>query len=100
MAVERVVVEGDLRIERDQAAIAGNDARINFHERGVCFHKRAIERPKKRYRCVHDFRRESESEGEFASLKRQQSGCGMNYLAQNRFRIVLRDFFYFHSAGG
>ena len=100
MAVERVVVESDFCIERHQAAIAGDDAGIDFHERCVRLHKCTIERLKKRHCRVHNFRREAESEGEFARLKRLQSRGGMNRLAQNRFGIVLRDFFDFHSAGG
>ena len=100
MAVKRVVVESNFRIERNEPAIAGDDARINFHERRVRLHERAIERLKKRHCRVHNFRREAESEGEFARLKRQQSSGGMNRLAQNRFGIVLGDFLDFHSAGG
>src|ERR1700722_10818821 len=100
MAVERVVVESNFRIKRHEAAIAGYDAWINFHKRRIRFNERAIERLKKRHGRVYNFGRESEPEGEFARLKRQQSSGRMNRLAQNRFGIILRDFLDFHSTGG
>src|ERR1700722_19735284 len=92
MAVERVVVESNFRIKRHEAAIAGYDAWINFHKRRIRFNERAIERLKKRHGHVYNFGRESEPEGEFARLKREQSSGRINRLAQNRIGIILRHF--------
>ena len=50
VAIERVVVESHLGVERDQVAVAGDDQRIDFRERGVGFEERAVERLQERRR--------------------------------------------------
>jgi len=43
MAEERVVVEGDLGVQREELVVLGGDERIDLHQRGVGFDKRLVE---------------------------------------------------------
>ena len=83
MAEEAVVVEGHLGVERDQAAVAGEYARIDFEHGGVRIHERAIERLKERRRAIGSFAGEAEAEGQLARLIGLQAERWMDGFAQN-----------------
>ncbi len=100
MAIERVVVEIHFGVERDQAAVAGDDAGIDFEQRRVRFDERAVERLQERHRRVDQFRRKPQAERELARVIGLKTRLGANRFAQNRFGMLLRDFFDFHAARG
>src|ERR1700683_1111051 len=98
MAIETVVVKNDLCVERNQAAVAGDDAGIDFNHGCIRFDKRAVKRLKKRNGGAYNFRRKPQSERNLPSLERLETACGVNRLAQNRFRMIFCYFLNFHSA--
>src|SRR5271156_5005674 len=100
MAIERVVVKNYFCVERNQTAVACNDAGIDFNHGRIRFDKRAVKRLEKWNGGAYNFRREPQSECNFPSLERLETACGVNRLAQNRFRMVFRYFLNFHSARG
>ena len=59
-----------------------------------------MERLEERDCGIHDFARQSEAEGDFASLVRLQTDGGMNGFTQNGAGIFLGDFLDFHAASG
>ena len=87
-------------VERDEAAVAGDDARIDFEHGGVGVDESAVERLEKWGGLLRGFAGEAEAEGELARLIGLQADGGMNDFAQDRVGIVLGDFFDFHAAGG
>src|SRR4029077_19015386 len=66
VAIEGVVVEIHFGVERDQAAVAGNDERVDFRERGVGFGEGAIERLQKGHGGLRLFGGEAEAKGELS----------------------------------
>src|SRR5919112_5206882 len=65
----RVVVEGHLRVEREEAAVLRQEERVYLDERGVGLLVRAVERLHELRRLVDELRREAEAERELARLE-------------------------------
>src|SRR5271170_2970421 len=100
MAIERVVVEINLRVERNQLAIARDDQRIDFDHRRICFEERAIERLQERQRYIYQLAGQPQTEGELASVVRLETRLGTNHFFQNCGRLFLRHFLDFHAPRG
>src|SRR2546421_475086 len=68
VAKERVVVKRHLGVERNEFAVTGEDARIDFQHGGVGVNESAMERLEERDCGIHNFARQSKAEGDFARL--------------------------------
>jgi anthranilate phosphoribosyltransferase len=100
VAEERVVVEGHLGVERDELAVACNDAWIDLEHGRIGVDKRAIERLQKRYGVGSNLDGQAHSKRNLARLIWLQADDWLNHFAKNRAGIVLGDFFNFHAACG
>ena len=73
MAVERVVVEVHLRVEREQIAVLGDDERVDFDQRRVGRLERVVDGVHQ-LAGLRDLRPvEAEREGELARLERRSA---------------------------
>ena len=72
--IEGVVVEGHFCVERDEAAVAGDDAGIDFEHGGVGVDEGVVERLEKWRGLLRGFAGEAETEGELARLIGLQAG--------------------------
>jgi hypothetical protein len=100
VAEEAVVVEGHFGVERDEAAVAGDDAGIDFEHGGVGVDERFVQRLEKWGGLLRGFAGQAETEGEFARLIGLQAGGGLNEFAEDGFGIFFGDFFDFHATRG
>src|ERR1051325_4221052 len=98
MAIERVVVKVDLRIERDEALVLRQQERIDLHQRSVHLLVGSVERLHEFRRLAHQVRRKTELEGELARLKRAKADRRVNRLLENLLGRMGRDLFYVHAA--
>src|SRR5437660_7576951 len=98
MAHKGVVVDGDLRIERKNASILGDDKGIDFGQGSV----RCLIRPVKRLEesdCVLKLcPLEPEPEGNRPGLKVPKSDRRVYCFLQDKFRMFGRDLLDFHAA--
>ena len=69
VAKERVVVEGDLRVEREQVAARGDDERVDFDHRRVGGDEGVVEGGEHLDALVHLGALEADREGELAGLE-------------------------------
>ncbi len=99
VAEERVVVEVDLGVERDQAVVLGRDQRIDFHQRSVGVEIRLVQCGEQRDRLVHQLRLEAEGEGNLARLERNQPDARLDVLLDDRVRSLGGDLLDLHAAG-
>ena len=100
MAEQRVVVEPELGVERNEIALPGHHQRVDLDERGVELGEGAVERiDKPDHR--RDLRpRQAELEGEPAGEKRRQPGGGIDRLGEDLFRCARRQLLDFDAAFG
>src|SRR4051812_22692042 len=82
MPEERVVVEVDLGIEREDATIAGSDQRIDFDERSVGLDVSLVKSEQDLDGVSGFLRAESEPERDFVGLKRLKSDTGIDVLLE------------------
>ena len=99
MAVEGVVVEIDLAVERDELAFAGDDQRIDLHQRRVGLDERPVQRLQEWPQDLGAVGAQAQAESQLAHLKRLQARGRANRLAQNGRGILVGDFFDLHAAG-
>ncbi len=92
MAIERVVVEVHLGVERQETAVIGHDERIDLDEGGVGCLERVVD-------GVHELgglrdlgALEAERERELARLKRSKTGARVNVFLEDALGRLVRDF--------
>ena len=100
MPVERVVVEGHLRVEGQQVASGSDDERIDLDERGVGGDERVVERDHHLGGLVRLRAVEAEREGELARLERHEPDAWRDVFLADGVRRLRRDFLDVHAAGG
>src|SRR6185295_10039058 len=88
----RVVVEVDLRIERDQAIVFREQERIDLQQRRVHLLVRVVERLHKFHRLADQIGTNPEAKREFSRLKTAKTDRRVNRLFQNLFGRVRRNF--------
>ena len=97
-AEQRVVVEGHLRVERQDLVVLGHDQRIDLEHRRVAIAKSAIGAENRLHRARHLLQIEAEPEGELARLKRLQPDRRLDDDLQQLVGRVLGDLLDLHAA--
>src|SRR2546430_16182734 len=80
MPEHRVVIEIDLRIQREQPAIRTGDKWIDFHQRGISILKRAIQTSHKPHCFTNLLRLQPKGKRQLARLKSFQAHAGIDVL--------------------
>src|SRR5215212_8962675 len=99
VAEHRVVVEGDLGVEREQPPVLRQEERVDLKQRGVGLLVRVVERLHELGRLVDERRGQSQPEGELARLEGAEADGRVDGLLQNQFGRVGGDLFDVHAAG-
>src|SRR5207247_7041745 len=94
----RIVVEAHLHVQREHPAVLGDDERVDLDHRGVELAEGAIGPENRRHGLVHLGARETQAERQLACLESLHPDRGLDFLAQDRRRLALRDFFDLHAA--
>src|SRR5215475_4562742 len=100
VAVERVVVEIDLRVQRVKLAVFGQKEGVDFEERGVHFNERPIEREHELRGLADQLRRQAQAERQIAPLERLHPDGRIDVFLQYHFGRLGRDLLDVHAAGG
>ena len=100
MPIERVVVEDDLRVERQQIAALGQDQRVDLDHRRVGLDERLVDRVEQLHQLVGRARAEAHAERQLARLKRDDARARIDLLAQDLLGFLRRDLLDVHAAGG
>ena len=100
VAVERVVVEGDLGVERQQVAALGQDQRVDLDHRGVGLDERLVDGVEQLHQLVRRSGAQPHAERQLARLERHDAGAGVDVLAQDLLRLLRGHFLDVHAAGG
>ena len=100
MAVQRVVVEVHLRVEREQIARRGDDQRVDFEQRRVGRQVGVVERRHHLDELVHLRAVEADAEPELARFERHDADARLDVDAHDLLRRLLGDLFDVHAAGG
>ena len=98
MAEQRVVVEVDLGVEREQPPVGRRDKRIDLEQRSVRIEERLVEAGQKLHRGIDLLRAQPQLERDLARLKRLEAHARIDVLLQNRIRIFRRDLLNLHPA--
>ena len=98
MAEERVVVEIELGVEREQPTVGARDERIDFDQRSIGLEKGTVQASKELDGRVDLLRLEAKREGNFARLKWLQTHARINVLLENLLRRVGGDLLNIHAA--
>jgi hypothetical protein len=99
VAEERVVVEVDLGVEREELVVFGGDEGIDLDQRGVRVNEGAIEALKKGDGVIDLGGLEAEGKGELACLPCAEADGGVDGLLEDGFRSLGGDLFNLHAAG-
>src|ERR1700691_2243844 len=99
MAEERVVVEVDLGVEREELVVLCGDEGIDLEERRIGVDEGAIEALEEADRLADLRGLEAEREGELARLPCPESNGGIDRLFENGSGSFRGDFFDLHAAG-
>ena len=100
MAEERIVIERQFGVEREQPAIGGSNKRIDLDERSVSVEERLIKIGKKLHGGIDLLRIKPECKSHLARLKRFQTHARIDVLLQNGIGSLRSHLFDIHSAGG
>src|SRR5262249_50589084 len=100
VAVERVVVKIDLRVQRLKLAVFRQQERGDLEERGVPFGERPLAREHEPRGLAYQLRRQAQSEGQIARLERLHADGRIDVFLQNLFGGPGRDLLDVHAAGG
>src|ERR1035441_9819467 len=90
MTEERVIVKGQLGIEREQAAIRATDERIDFYERSIRFQERAVKAGQELHCGIDLLRFQPQRKRDLARLKWLEAHAGIDILLPNIFQIGTR----------
>jgi hypothetical protein len=100
MAVQRVPVEGDLRVERDKRALGRDDQRIDLHERCVLADEGAVEPLQKGADGTHQVGVDPRLEGEAAAVEGLKADQRIDVQRGDRLRRLRGDLLDVHPAAG
>src|SRR5262249_40374188 len=100
VAIERVVVEIDLRVQRVKFAVFGQQEGIDLDERGVHFDIGAVEREHEFRGFADQLRRQAQTERQVARLERLHTDGRVDIFLQNLFGSPGRHLLDVHTAGG
>ena len=98
VAVEGVVVEAELRVEREHAAVRGGDERVDFQHRAIALDEELVEVGKQFPELLGDVSLKAEFGGNLADLIRLQAEQRVDDLAENFLRGVVRHILDAHAA--
>src|SRR5437867_11641800 len=98
MPEHRVVIEIDLRIQREQPPIRTGDEWSDFHQRRIRLLKRSKQTSHKAHGFTDLLRLQPERERQLARLESFQTHAGIDVLFQNGSVILSRNLLNFHSA--
>ena len=96
----RIRVDVDLRVERDEVATLGDDQRIDLEQRRVALEVNAVQRHENRLELANLRALEAEPEGDLAALIALQARGRIDVDTQDLLGRVRRDFLDVHAAGG
>ena len=100
MPKQRIVIEIDLGIEREQPPIRGSDERINLQKRSVRILECLVEPCHELHGLVDLLRLEPKLKRQLARLKGLQSHAGIDVFLQYGLRILCGNLLDFHTACG
>ena len=100
VAEQRVVVEIDLGIEREQAAIGGGDERIDLHQRSVGVLESLVQAGHELHGLIDLLRLQAELERHLARLKCFQAHARIDVFLEMACGILRGDLLDFHAARG
>jgi hypothetical protein len=98
MTIERVVVEGHLRVEREQIAALREDQRVDLDHRRVGLEKRLVDRVEQLHEPVDGAALQTHPERELARLERSDAGATIDVLAKDLLGFLRGHFFDVHAA--
>ena len=97
---QRVVLDVDLRVERDEVAVARDDQRVDLDQARILFQVQAVQRLRDARELLDLLACEPEAERQHAALRRLQP-CGRVHVhADDLLRRVRGDFLDVHAARG
>ena len=94
---ERIRVDVDLRIERQELALPGDDERIHLDEARILLEVQPVQRHQDRLELAHLLRGEAEPEGELAALVRLQTRRRVHVHGEDLLGRMRRDFLDVHA---
>src|ERR1035437_1708656 len=97
MAEERVIVKGQLGVEREQPSVRTTDEGIDLHQRSVRFQERAIKTGQKLDRRTDLRRLQAQRKRDLARLERLQAHARIDVLLQNLFGCLGGDLLDLHA---
>ena len=100
MAEERVVVEVELRVQRDHPVIAGEDQRIDLGERGIGRVKALVQRLEQRASLRQRGLRDADAERDFVRIRIGEALRRIDEHLADLFRRLGGDFLDVHAALG
>ncbi len=98
MPEQRVVVEVELGVERQQLAVLGDDQRVDLDQRGILVDEQAVQTAEELIETLDLFAVEIELEAQSAALPRGQPGHRVDEHGVDLFRRRRGDFLDVHPA--
>ena len=98
MAVQGVVIEAHLRVERQQVTAAGDDKRVDLDKAGIKLAKGAVYAAKETGKLLRRVLRQTENTGNAAHVVRLQAGGRVDAERQDLLGLRFRDLFDVHAA--
>ena len=98
MAEERVVVEVDLRVERDDAVVAGHDERVHLEERAVALVEALVESLEELARLRHERRGHADAPRDLVGVLVGEAGEGIDRALVDLLGSLRGDFLDVHAA--
>src|SRR5437660_10061996 len=98
MTKQSVVVEIDLRIEREEAPIDGRDEGIDFHQRTVGAFEDFVEAGHELHGLIYELRLQAKLESNLARLECFEPHAGIHVFLENCLRPLRCDLFNVHAA--
>lgn len=97
VAVEGVVVEAELGVEGEDAAVGGFHQRVDLDHRAVALEEKLVEVAEEFGELLAGVLAEAETLDHLANLVALKTGEGVDELLENLFRAILGHFFDIHS---
>lgn len=97
---ERVVVEGDLRVEREELAFGGHEEGVDLDHGAILFPVELVEFGDERHALLKELTGEAEAEGDLAGLEGLQADGRVDVDLEDFLGVRVGDVFDFHAAFG
>src|SRR5258708_10521725 len=98
MGEQRVVVEGDLSVEREQTPVRSRDERVDLDQGGVGVEKGLVKAGQELYGRIDLLWLQAEFERDLPGLERLKPHARIDVLLQNCVRLLFRNLLDFHAA--